>query len=233
MTSREPTRPAHIPRYAEDCLKALAAAGLGHAISLGGAFGLLHYLDHRPTHDIDAWWSQDSSNAKRKQVEELIAYVLAGYGEVRKREWGDVCSLELLQESTTVFSFQIAERSVQLEDPVSTQWAGVQLDSLDDLIASKMVALVERGAPRDFVDIFAVCEADIATPRACWRLWKTRQARTGGSTSFSRARLAITTHLKRIELRRPLNSIVDQRPKNEAEKTRIWFRKEFLNAGMD
>ena len=130
-------------------------------------------------------------------------------------------------------NFQIAERSVQLEDPVSTQWTGVQLDSLNDLIASKMVALVERGAPRDFLDIFAVCEADIATPRACWRLWQTRQARTGGSTSFSRAKLAITTHLKRIELRRPLYSIDDQRPRNEAEKTRNWFRKEFLNAGMD
>ena len=64
-------------------------------------------------------------------------------------------------------SFQIAERSVQLEDPVPTQWTGVQLDSLNDLIASKMIALVERGAPRDFLDIFAVCEADIATPRIC------------------------------------------------------------------
>ena len=230
MTSRKPVRPARIPRYAEDCLRALAAAGLGHTISLGGAFGLLHYLDHRPTHDIDAWWSHDATVAQRNQVQELVAHVLAEYGEVRKREWGDVCSIELVQEGKTEFSFQIAERSVQLEDPVSTHWSGVQLDSLNDLIASKMVALVERGAPRDFVDIFAVCEANFASPRACWGLWQTRQGRTGSSISFSRARLAIATHLKRIELRRPLHSIDERRQRNEAERTRIWFREVFLNA---
>ena len=75
--------------------------------------------------------------------------------------------------------------------------------------------------------------ASAGNSRARCRLWQKSQARTTGSTSFSRAKLAITTHLKRIELRRPLHSIVDQRPRNEAEKTRIWFRKEFLNAGMD
>ena len=233
MTFFEPTRPARIPLYAEECLKALTTAGLGHAISLGGAFGLLHYLDHRPTHDVDAWWSEDASTAQRNQVEELIAGVLSKYGEVRKREWGEVCSIELVKEGKTDFSFQIAERSVQLEEPVSAQWTGVQLDSPSDLIASKMVALVERGAPRDFVDIFAVCEAHLVDPQACWRLWQTRQALTGSSISFSRARLAIATHLKRIEMRRPLHSIEGLRQRNEAEKTRVWFREVFLDAGMD
>jgi predicted nucleotidyltransferase component of viral defense system len=30
------------------------------------------------------------------------------------------------------------------------------IDSFGDLVASKMVALVERGAPRDFFDIFTL-----------------------------------------------------------------------------
>ena len=50
-------RPKHIPEYAEACLQALAAGNLGEKISLGGAFGLLHYLDYRSTHDVDARWA--------------------------------------------------------------------------------------------------------------------------------------------------------------------------------
>jgi hypothetical protein len=50
----KPHRPTHIPAYAEICLQALVANGLNDKISLGGAFGLLHYLDYRPTHDVDA-----------------------------------------------------------------------------------------------------------------------------------------------------------------------------------
>ena len=112
----------------------------------------------------------------------------------------------------------------------SAQCTEEHFDSLDDLIASKMVALVERDAPRDFLDIYAVCEDEIASPRVRWRLWRRRQERTGGSISFSRARLAVTTHLKRIELRRPLLSIANRQQRGEAERTRSWFKEEFINA---
>ena len=55
----QPRRPANLTRYAELCLRALAEQGLGDALSLGGGLGLLHYLDYRPTHDVDAWWQPD------------------------------------------------------------------------------------------------------------------------------------------------------------------------------
>jgi hypothetical protein len=42
-TSSTPTRPTHLPDYAEFCLRALANHQLGDKISLGGAFALLHY----------------------------------------------------------------------------------------------------------------------------------------------------------------------------------------------
>ncbi len=151
-------------------MSAISSSNLGKVVSLGRAFGLLHYLDHRPTHDVDAWWLEGTTSAQREQLLSLIASVLEIHGEVRIREWGDVSSVELRQGKRTTFSFQIAERSVQLEDPVPTQWTDVLLGSLDDLIASKMVALVERGAPRDFVDVHAVCEAGIATAGTCWQL---------------------------------------------------------------
>jgi predicted nucleotidyltransferase component of viral defense system len=76
--------------------------------------------------------------------------------------WGDVVSVELELGGKTVFSFQIAERSAQLEEPVEGVWpGGLGLDSFDELIASKMSALVERGAPRDFRDIYSVCEVGL------------------------------------------------------------------------
>ena len=69
----------------------------------------------------------------------VVEHALAQFGDIRKREWGEVVSLELFQDNRTVFSWQIAERSAQLRDSVSVEWTDVQLDSLDDLIASKMV----------------------------------------------------------------------------------------------
>ena len=109
-------------------------------------------------------------------------------------------------------------------------WVDVKLDSLPDLIASKMVALVERGAPRDFRDIHAVCRADLVTEGECWRLWAERQRLSGSDTDWTRARLAVETHLQRLTLHRPLEQIRDPHQRSEAAQLRGWYREEFLNA---
>lgn len=48
------SRPTHLSDYARTCLQALARRGWGDKLSLGGGLGLLHYLDYRPTYDVDA-----------------------------------------------------------------------------------------------------------------------------------------------------------------------------------
>ncbi len=68
MRSERPQRPTHLPEYAEACLQALVESGLSHAISLGGAFGLLHYYDYRPTHDVDAWWTDLATGDVRQHI---------------------------------------------------------------------------------------------------------------------------------------------------------------------
>jgi hypothetical protein len=70
-TNMQPHRPTHLPDYAEVCLQALAHQGLGSKISLGGAFGLLHYLDYRPTHDVDAWQTHLARIAQHRPLEEI------------------------------------------------------------------------------------------------------------------------------------------------------------------
>lgn len=93
-----------------------------------------------------------------------------------------------------------------------------------------MVALVERGAPRDFRDIYALCQAGLTTPHECWDFWCRRQWMAGSDTESARARLAIETHLARIAQHRPLAQIADPQQRAEAEGVRAWFTEEFLNA---
>ncbi len=229
----EPQRPEHMPDHAELCLEALVARDLGHRISLGGALGLFHYLDYRRTHDVDAWWHSETSEAERAQVVEVLRGTLEAVGTVRIRAWGEVVSIELLRGTKKVFSFQIAERSVQLEPSRPAPWVEVLLDGFNDLVANKMVALVERGAPRDFRDVYAVCQADLTTPSECWRLWRERQRLAGVSTDGGRARLAVETHLSRIVRHRPLAGISDRSEREAAERARNWYRTELLDALVD
>ncbi|MBC8448727.1 MAG: nucleotidyl transferase AbiEii/AbiGii toxin family protein [Chloroflexi bacterium] len=226
----QPRRPTQMSDYAEACVRALAVEGLGEKLSLGGAFGLLHYLDYRPTHDVDGWWGSSATTEDRRQVIGVIEATLQLFGQVRKRAWGDVVSVELMCEGKTVFSFQIAHRSAQLEPSALAPWTNVLLDSFPDLVASKMVALVERGAPRDVRDIYALCEAGLTTPQECWQFWRLRQELAGSDTDSVRARLAVETHLVRIAQHRPLGEIADPTKRAEAERVRRWFAQEFLDA---
>lgn len=225
-----PSRPAHLSVYAEACLQALARQGWGEHLSLGGGLGLLHYLDYRLTHDVDAWWDKDTPAHMRQTILEVIQTTLRPWGGVTTRAWGEVASVELVRDGEKVFSFQIAQRSAQLEPSQSAPWVAVKLDSLSDLVASKMVALVERGAPRDFLDIYAVCQAGLYTPVECWQRWAARQRLSGSDTDEQRARLAVETHLKRIELQRPLAEIAEPEQRTAAVRVRSWFKEVFLNA---
>lgn len=226
----KPTKPQNLSHYALLCLDALSQSGLRDKLSLGGAVGLMHYLEYRSTHDVDAWWTSTAGQVERQQIGALIEATLAPFGEVRTRTWGDVTSIELRQEGKVVFSFQIADRSALLEPPRPSPWPGVLLDGLPDLVASKMVALVERGAPRDFLDIYHLCRQGVVTPERCWSLWRARQEAAGSDGDVSRASLAIQLHLERIATHRPLSKIQEQTEREAAAEIRRWFREEFLNA---
>ena len=230
MKNIQPRQPSHLSPYARACLDALVKANFANQISLGGALGLFHYLDYRPTHDVDAWWSESVTQEQKQAALRLLETTLSAFGSVRLRSWGDVDSMELSQDGKTVFSFQIARRSARLEESVSAGWIDVPLDSLVDLIASKMVALVERGAPRDFLDIFSVCQAGLFSVAECWALWRRRQALAGSDADASRAHLAIETHLERIALHRPMEQIADLGQREQARQLRDWFLSEFLQA---
>jgi hypothetical protein len=223
-----PQQPSQLSQYAQACLDALVQAKIAQRISLGGALGLFHYLDYRSTHDADAWWAEALTETQKHEVTQALEKTLSAYGETRARAWGDVVSVELWREGKTVFSFQIAARSTRLEESVSAGWIDVPLDSLADLVASKMNALVERGAPRDFLDIYALCQAGVVSAYECWSLWQRRQSQSGSDADAARARLAIETHLERIVLHRPLDQIADAPQRQQAQQVRDWYSNVFL-----
>lgn len=233
MHAPQPNKPQNLSEYALLCLEALSKSDFRDRLALGGAVGLMHYLEYRATHDIDAWWLSLTSQAEQQAIRTLLEATLKPFGEVRTRTWGDVMSIELRQDGKTVFSFQIANRSVLLEPLIASPWPGVLLDSLPDLVASKMVALVERGAPRDFLDIYHLCREAIVTPEWCWSLWRARQEAAETEADVKRASLAIQLHLERIETQRPLLKIENLAERESTDQLRRWFHKEFLNAARD
>lgn len=228
MKTVRPHQPSNLPPITVVCLKSLVDAGIANRVSLGGALGLFHYLDYRLTQDVDAWWSEGLTQAEKQEVIDTVHRALDEFGAVKVRTWGDVVSVELTQDSKKVFSFQIAARSARLEDPISAGWIDIPLDSLADLAASKMVALVERGAPRDFLDIYQICQTGLLSIVECWSLWRKRQSLSGSDTDLARARLAIESHLERIALHRPLEQITDPDKHEQARQLRMWFQKDFL-----
>lgn len=226
----EPQQPSLLSDYAELCLNTLAASPLAGKISLGGAVGLMHYFAYRTTYDVDAWWEPDATHEDQQQIINLLSGTLEPYGEVKTRSWGDVVSIELYTDNKKAFSFQIAHRTILLNPTRPSPWAGVKLDSLDDLIASKMVALVERGAPRDFLDIYTLCQNDVVTAVQCWRLWRRRQQKSQSNPDSDRASLALQTHLARIEQHRPLERIAGSSERESAQLLRRWFKTVFMEA---
>jgi hypothetical protein len=220
----------HVPRnlspLARACLEKLAEHG--ELVSIGGAIGLSYYLEYRPTADVDAWWEAGSTEERAMLIGEIEG-ILRRFGRVRRRSWGDVESVELQQEDGTSFSFQVATRSARLREPVATPWpTGLRVDSLEDLAASKMEALISRGAPRDFRDIHALCAAGLLTVAELWELWTGRRKGARQAAERTQAALAVRTHLARIERVRPLETIGTQDDKRAAAELRAWIKESLL-----
>ena len=85
MDTPQPRRPSHLPDHSEVCLRALVDHGLAGHISLGDAFGLLHYLDYRATHDVDAWWTDTAAAAERQQLRAPESKIVAAPLAERRR----------------------------------------------------------------------------------------------------------------------------------------------------
>ena len=190
---------------------------------LGGYFALKHYLDYRETGDIDAWWRSREDPRALGAAREAFKETAAEFGyTVRERTWGETISLEAFDGTNKAFSFQVSVRSVEIAPPLASPWGHFPIETLDDNVASKMTALVARGAPRDFVDIKQMVDAGLVTVDRCWELWNAKRP----GIEIEDACLRVKMHLATIEARRPIERIpADERP--AAERLRAWYRDVF------
>ena len=218
-------KPAQIDPRADRVLTLLTGKSEASEIVLGGYFALQHYADYRRTHDIDAWWKTRADPSAERVIREAMGRVATEEGsESRERRFGETISFEIARGGVKAFSFQISVRSVGLEEPLASAWPPVLIETLADNIASKMNALVDRGAPRDFTDIKHVIDQGILTTEGAWGLW----CRKNPGDSLESARRKALFHLTSLEGRRPLDSIPDEAERRRAEAVRAWFKREFL-----
>lgn len=218
-------KPTGIDPLAETILELLAGKPESAEIVLGGYFALQHYVDYRRTHDIDAWW-KTRANPDTEQVIRAAMRQVANHEsfELRERRFGETVSFELVRDGRRQFSFQIAVRSVGLDEPAISAWPPILIETLADNIGSKMNALVDRGSPRDFMDIKQVVDSGLLSVTSCWSLWTQKNP---GDT-VAAAQQKVLFHLASLEGRRPLDSITDPGERERARATRQWFKEEFL-----
>ena len=139
------------------------------------------------------------------------------------RTWRETESYELKSGAKKLFSFQISERSIQLDEPLESPWPPVKIETFRDNLGSKMSALVDRGAPRDFLDVYELVTRGFSSPQSSWDLW----CQKNPGKNVDGARLQVLHHLEAIEARRPLEGIEDTEQRERAKALRDWVREVF------
>lgn len=127
----------------------------------GGTLLAEKYLHHRHSYDVDLFTD------KPFRYEEILPLVQevkkrVKLKRVEERKVSDRWEFFLHNHREVRFEF------VHYQFPAlkpRKEWRGVRIDSLDDLAANKTMALVERHAPKDAVDIYFLITKEKFTPK--------------------------------------------------------------------
>ena len=223
----QPRKPSTLDPRAERLLEWMGAQPWAHLVVLGGGVALKHYLDYRGTKDCDGWWDAAATSVERQRIVKEIGDALLGFNPghtIKHDRWGDVDSLKVMRGAKAVFSFQIADRSMQLEPYLPSGWGGLRIESLRENVAAKITALTARGAGRDFRDIYQVHHKLGMSLAELWGLWRLKNP----DSSLADAKKLARLHLDGICLRRPLDAIADVEERAAAAVVRDWFFNIFL-----
>lgn len=133
----------------------------------------------------------------------------------------------MLREGKKIFSLPIATRDRYLHEAVPAAWQPVLIETFEDNMASKMTALVERGAPRDLRDVHEVCSRSLVSVNDCWALYRLKHPAQDAAVAADKVLFAI----ERLDLQRPLATIADTTVREQAGRLRTWYRDVFCPAG--
>ncbi len=216
-----PKQPERLDPLAREVLEQLCGQEFASEIIIGGGVALQHYLPFRTTVDLDAWWQGSPTEASRNLLLSVMQTVANHRGyDLHLRRFRDTESYELKHEDRKVFSFQISKRTIELDVPLESSWPPVRIETFRDNLGAKMNAVVNRGAPRDFVDVFKVCESCLTSAADCWKFWQEKNP----GHDLSQAKIKVMQNLLDLETRRPLDSIPDGPKRLDAAAVRSWIK---------
>jgi len=117
---------------------------LGNKFYLAGGTGLALQIGHRTSVDFD-FYSEKGFNSEK---------LLQKFKKVFKKD----ISESVIVEDTLKFKIKSTNLSFfKYKYPLirpTIKWQSINLASLEDIAAMKMIAIVQRGTKRDFVDIY-------------------------------------------------------------------------------
>jgi predicted nucleotidyltransferase component of viral defense system len=221
----EPRQPTNIHPLALAAIRRIEELEWAPKMALGGGLALAHYLEYRETNDVDCWWEENTTSGEKERILREIRKILeeeAGRlyenATVAIRSWGETHSIEVKDGARKVFSWQVADRTRKLQAYLQSPYGKLKIETLRDNLASKMCALVGRGSPRDFTDIYTAIHNGLITWDDCWVLWETKNP----GKNRTDAEKSIALSLAGIEGRRPLNSLPEDR-RDKARRLREFF----------
>ncbi len=225
---RLPIRPSNVEPLTARVLNRLAEhPAEARSMILGGGFAMNHYLAPRMTFDVDTWWTKDSTNDDRKAALEVLREILPEVADEfgmafseRANASHEMISLEL-RDAERTFSYQIAPHTIELDSPFvdESPWAPIPIETLRDNVASKVNALVARGAPRDFSDIHRVIDDGVMSVEEVWDLWSKKNP----DQDVELAKAQVVKRIESIELRRPLERLPEEH-REQVASDRGWVR---------
>lgn len=220
MSSPRPHQPDNLHPLSRELLENLAGHAEAAEIVIGGGVALSHYLQYRETVDLDAWWRAEPRADALALLERAMQAIASRHGfDYRRRSWGETDSLELLQGNRKQFSFQISRRTLALDNAIPSAWQPVWIETLRDNVASKMTALVQRGAPRDFLDIYQLCTRNVVSMAECWTWFMEKNP----GVTVDEAKRKIIARLAMIETTRPLETIAGDAAREQSARVRDWY----------
>lgn len=223
----QPVKPSNLSEWCQNLLEWLQTHPASAEIVIGGGVALSHYCPYRPTFDFDAWWRTSPKAQTVELARAAMKALAASHGTTfGEKQWGDVLSFDLQEaRGQKVFSFQIARRDHYLETPLVSPWGVILLETFNDNVASKMVALVDRTAPRDLVDVYEVVTRGLISLEECWDLYLRKRP----DADLEAAKQQVLEHLEQIEARRRLESIGDPGARDRAQALRAWYHQRFVD----
>jgi hypothetical protein len=132
---------------ARDNLALVAGTPLAGRFYLAGGTAVALHLDHRRSYDLDFFTPEHdfAVDLPRRELAHLGELVILHQGAGTF-----VGTLDGVQISFFIYPYPLLETPVTFE--------GVQVARLPDLAAMKLDAISSRGAKRDFVDLYQICQ---------------------------------------------------------------------------